>query len=170
MKKLSLTWIIIIAGIASALIMLINAFVPGLYKAFATKTLMLVLMGVAVVIAPAKKVDIRCFATQLCVMAVLGVLAWAYDKFIGAGYLKILIFATLAALAMIALKQPDFAFPMALLAGSTAVYAAGSLQAFELIGVAFAIAYACLNARKITSVPVRILATAIICLAMCAFR
>lgn len=170
MKKLSLTWIIILAGIVSAIVMLLNAFAPAAFKALSNKTIMLVLLGLALVLAPAKKVDIKCFATLLCVTAVCALLAFLFDLAAGPAYLKAVIIAAIAGCAMILLKQEGFAFSVALVAAAASAYETGDIQKALLVAVAYAVGYACLNGKKITNPVLRVAASAIICLAFCAFR
>lgn len=169
MKKLSLTWIIVIAGLAAALCMLANAFAPAFYKSLATTVFLFAMLGLAMVVAPEKKPTWKWFGDVLAVLIVLGVIAWACGKFLP-GFLTIPVFATLGALGMLLLKENDYMLPVAMAAAAIAVYAAGDIAKYELLAVAFVLASAAINARKIKSVPVKIVAAFIICLAMCAFK
>ena len=169
MKKLNLTWIIIISGIAAAACMLVNAFAPALYKSLASTVFCFAMLGLALVAAPEVKVTWKWFGSLVGIFAVLAGIAFGFEK-LGLTFLRIPVFATLAALGMILCKEKAYALPAALAAAAIAQYSAGSFQTFCILGVAFALISAAFEARKIKSVPLKIAAAFIICLALCAFK
>ena len=169
MKK-NLTVIIIIAGVAAAASMLIHAFAPALYKSLATVIFMFALLGIAVLLAPAKKFDMKSFINFLVVIVVTGAVAWAFGKLEAVSFATIPLIAAVAALGMILVKNEEYALSAAVFSAAAAVYSAGNIVTYELLAVAYCVAVAALNARKIKSFPVRVAAVFLICLALCAFK
>ena len=172
MKNFRLTWIIIVSGIAGAACMLAAAFLPDTYKALATVTFMFVLLGVAMLLTPSGKPTWKWLISSVCVFVVLAAVAWVIEKFVPATYffLKVPVFATLAALGMILSKECGFAWAAACLAAAAAVFSAGNPVTFLLLALAFIAGSAAINVRGIKNVVVKIAAAFVVCLAFCAFK
>ena len=170
MKKNNLTLIIIIAGVAAAACMLIHAFAPSLYKSLSTVIFMYALLGISVLLAPSKAMDSKSFLSLLAVTVITGLVAFGFSKLSSFAFATIPVIATVAALGMILAKKEEYALCAAAFAASAAVYSAGNIVTFELLAVAFCVAVAALNARKIKALPVRIAAVFLICMALCAFK
>ena len=170
MKKISLTTIIIISGIAAAAAMLVHAYAPGTYKALSTIVFFYVLFGAAVLCLPQKSFSLNTFLTLLGSLLVIGVIAFLFEKLDVIAFAKVPVFALLGALAMILLKQNEFALPAAVFAAAASVYSAGNLITFELLSVAFSVASAAISERKFKCIPVKVAAVFLICLALCAFK
>ena len=170
MKKNNLTLIIIVSGIAAAVCMLLKAFAPSLYKSMATVIVMYAFLGIAVLLAPEKKVKMRSYLSMLITLAVTGAVMTVLSTVNPYGFITIPVAAALAALGMIISKNEDYALSCAAFAAAAAVFSNGGIVTFLLLSVAFATAVAALNARKVNNVIVRVAAVFLICLALCAFK
>lgn len=170
MKKNNLTLIIIISGIAAALCMLLKAFSPALFKSLSTIIVMFAMLGIAVLLAPEKKMSLKSFLSVLVSLVVVGLIMFVLSLVNPFGFITIPVAATLAALSQIVAKNEEYALSTAVFAAAAAVFSAGNIVTFLLLSVAFSVAVAALNARKISNIVVRIAAVFLICLALCAFK
>ena len=170
MKKINLTTIIILSGIAAALCMLCNAYLPGVFKSLSSIAFMFVMFGIALVLTPNKKPTKGSFTNMLATLFVAGVVFTLFDTIDSIGYLKIPVFALIGALGMILRKQDEYALCTAVYAASAASYCGGNTMTYVLLSLAFCVFAAAINMRKIKCFPVKAAAAFLICLALCAFK
>lgn len=180
--KDKMTKVIVFAAVASAIIMLVHAFVPGLYSAVAAKTLMLVMFGLALVVGACDKSEEKFFGAKavsgLAVMFIAGAVAALLDVYVfqpaGLGWSRILVVAAAAGLLAVALKCNPVA-SAAVAAASVAYLAGGTFGEIYLgfccIGVGYLLCSIIMQGleKKLGTIPAKVAAAFIICLASFAF-